>query len=119
VATLNEKWGSKPRPMPRIVAGTDLMTAMRRSIESAKEDAPEAAMRQTPPAAAAAATKPGCCLLRRRAAANRQEYLTLATIALRRSLAFWRRSVSATVTLGVTPDRFKVNCVIEFFQLSY
>ena len=31
---------AKPRPMPRIVAGTDLMTALRQSIEKAKEDAP-------------------------------------------------------------------------------
>jgi DNA end-binding protein Ku len=44
VTMLNEKKAGLPiakqRPMPRIVAGTDLMTALRQSIEKAKEDAP-------------------------------------------------------------------------------
>jgi hypothetical protein len=45
--------------MPRIVAGTDLMTALRQSIEKAKEDVPKTAARQTPPSPASAAAKPG------------------------------------------------------------
>ena len=45
--------------MPRIVAGTDLMSALRQSIENAKDEAPKAAAKQAPPApVAAAATKP-------------------------------------------------------------
>jgi hypothetical protein len=53
VAMLNEKKAgmpvSKQRQLPRIVAGTDLMAALRQSIESAKEAAPKPA----------AAVKPG------------------------------------------------------------
>jgi DNA end-binding protein Ku len=59
VTMLNEKKAGMPiakqRPMPRIVAGTDLMAALRQSIEKAKEEAPKAAVRQTPPTAAATA----------------------------------------------------------------
>jgi DNA end-binding protein Ku len=62
VAMLNEKRAGMPipkqRPMPRIVAGTDLMAALRQSIESAKEQTPKAAVRQTAPAPAPAAAKP-------------------------------------------------------------
>jgi DNA end-binding protein Ku len=57
LAMLNEKKAGLPapkqRPMPRIVAGTDLMAALRQSIEKAKEDTPKATARQ-PPAATAA-----------------------------------------------------------------
>jgi hypothetical protein len=42
---------AKPRPMPRIVAGTDLMAALRQSIDKAKEEAPKT--KQAPPAAVA------------------------------------------------------------------
>jgi DNA end-binding protein Ku len=62
VAMLNEKRAGMPipkqRPMPRIVAGTDLMAALKQSIEKAKEEAPKAAARQAAPAAAPAAAKP-------------------------------------------------------------
>ena len=63
VAMLSEKRAGMPvakqRPMPRIVAGTDLMSALRQSIENAKDQAPKAAAKQAPPApVAAAATKP-------------------------------------------------------------
>src|SRR5579863_1202692 len=54
VAMLNEKKAGMPvakeRPKPRIVAGTDLMAALRQSIETGKEAAP-----RTAPAAAKAA----------------------------------------------------------------
>jgi DNA end-binding protein Ku len=57
VTMLDEKKAGLPiakqRPMPRIVAGTDLMTALRQSIEKAKEDAP------APPAAKPAAAPKG------------------------------------------------------------
>jgi DNA end-binding protein Ku len=61
VTMLNEKKAGMPiakqRPMPRIVAGTDLMAALRQSIEKAKEDAPGTAVRPAPatPAAPVAA----------------------------------------------------------------
>jgi len=63
VAMLNEKRAGMPipkqRPMPRIVAGTDLMAALRQSIEKAKEETPKTAARQAAPAATpAAAAKP-------------------------------------------------------------
>ena len=63
VAMLSEKRAGMPvakqRPMPRIVAGTDLMSALRQSIENAKDQAPKAAAKQAPPApVATAATKP-------------------------------------------------------------
>jgi DNA end-binding protein Ku len=49
VAMLNEKKAgmpvSKQRQMPRIVAGTDLMAALRQSIEKAKEAAPKQAIK--------------------------------------------------------------------------
>jgi DNA end-binding protein Ku len=57
LAMLNEKKAGLPapkqRPMPRIVAGTDLMAALRQSIEKAKEEAPKAAAKQAPAATAA------------------------------------------------------------------
>ena len=44
---LNEKRAGMPipkqRPMPRDCAGTDLMAALRQSIEKAKEETPKAA----------------------------------------------------------------------------
>ena len=59
VTMLNEKKAGMPvakqRPMPRIVAGTDLMAALRQSIDKAKQEAPKTAAKQTPPAAAATA----------------------------------------------------------------
>ena len=63
VTMLNEKRAGMPipkqRPMPRIVAGTDLMAALRQSIEKAKEETPKTAARQAAPVATpAAATKP-------------------------------------------------------------
>jgi|ERR1700733_1785042 DNA end-binding protein Ku len=45
---------SKERPIPRIVAGTDLMAALRQSIEKAKEDAPKTAAKSAGPRAVAA-----------------------------------------------------------------
>jgi DNA end-binding protein Ku len=60
VAMLNEKRAGMPipkqRPMPRIVAGTDLMAALKQSIEKAKDEAPTTVARQAAPAPAA--TKP-------------------------------------------------------------
>jgi DNA end-binding protein Ku len=59
VAMLNEKRAGMPipkqRPMPRIVAGTDLMAALRQSIDKAKEETPKAATKQAPAAPAVAA----------------------------------------------------------------
>jgi DNA end-binding protein Ku len=59
VTMLNEKRAGMPipkeRPMPRIVAGTDLMAALRQSIDKAKEETPKAATKQAPTAPAAAA----------------------------------------------------------------
>ena len=50
IAMLNEKRAGMPipkeRPMPRIVAGTDLMAALKQSIEKAKAETPQAAARQ-------------------------------------------------------------------------
>ena len=70
IAMLNEKKAGLPapkqRPMPRIVAGTDLMAALRQSIEKAKEDAPKAAAKQAP--AATAAPKPAAAAKGKRAA---------------------------------------------------
>jgi DNA end-binding protein Ku len=61
VTMLNEKRAGMPipkeRPMPRIVAGTDLMAALRQSIDKAKEETPKTAIKQAP-AAPAAAAKP-------------------------------------------------------------
>jgi len=69
VAMLNEKKAGMPVPkqreLPRIVAGTDLMAALRQSIEKAKEAQPKPAAALKPasaaqpaaPAKAAAATK--------------------------------------------------------------
>jgi DNA end-binding protein Ku len=62
VAMLNEKRAGMPipkqRPMPRIVAGTDLMAALKQSIEKAKEETPKTAAKQAAPAAPAPAAKP-------------------------------------------------------------
>ena len=70
---LNEKRAGMPipkqRPMPRIVAGTDLMAALKQSIEKAKEETPKAAAKQAAPAAAAAAAaKPAAAAKGKRAA---------------------------------------------------
>jgi DNA end-binding protein Ku len=62
VAMLNEKRAGMPipkqRPAPRIVAGTDLMAALRQSIDKAKEETPRPAPKQASPADAAVAAKP-------------------------------------------------------------
>ena len=62
VTMLNEKRAGMPipkqRPMPRIVAGTDLMAALKQSIEKAREETPKTAARQAAPAAPAPAAKP-------------------------------------------------------------
>ena len=69
---LNEKRAGMPipkqRPMPRIVAGTDLMAALKQSIEKAKEEAPKTAAKQAPPAAPTAAAKPAAAPKGKRAA---------------------------------------------------
>jgi DNA end-binding protein Ku len=61
VAMLNEKRAGMPipkqRPMPRIVAGTDLMAALRQSIEKANDEAPKTAAKQAAPAKPTAAAK--------------------------------------------------------------
>ena len=71
VTMLNEKKAGMPiakqRPMPRIVAGTDLMAALKQSIDKAKEEAPKTAARQAAPAPAAAA-KPAAAPKGKRAA---------------------------------------------------
>ena len=58
VTMLNEKRAGMPipkqRPIPRIVAGTDLMAALKQSIEKAKDEAPKTAAKQASPAAASA-----------------------------------------------------------------
>jgi hypothetical protein len=58
---LNEKRAGMPipkqRPMPRIVAGTDLMAALRQSIEKANDEAPKTAAKQAAPAKPTAAAK--------------------------------------------------------------
>jgi DNA end-binding protein Ku len=72
VAMLNEKRAGMPipkqRPMPRIVAGTDLMAALRQSIDKAKEETPKTATKQAPPAPAAAAAKPAAAAKGKRTA---------------------------------------------------
>jgi DNA end-binding protein Ku len=72
VGMLNEKRAGMPilkqRPMPRIVAGTDLMAALRQSIDKAKEETPKTATRQAPPAPAAAAAKPAAAAKGKRTA---------------------------------------------------
>jgi DNA end-binding protein Ku len=80
VTMLNEKKAGMPiakqRPMPRIVAGTDLMTALRQSIEQAKEGVPKTAV--TPPTPAPAAAQPAAASKGKRAAkgsSNQREML--------------------------------------------
>jgi DNA end-binding protein Ku len=72
VGMLNEKRAGMPipkqRPMPRIVAGTDLMWALRQSIDKAREETPKTATRQAPPAPAAAAAKPAAAAKGKRTA---------------------------------------------------
>jgi DNA end-binding protein Ku len=72
VTMLNEKKAGMPiakqRPMPRIVAGTDLMAALRQSIDKAKEEAPKTAAVKQAPAAPAAAAKPAAAPKSKRAA---------------------------------------------------
>jgi DNA end-binding protein Ku len=71
VAMLNEKRAGMPipkqRPMPRIVAGTDLMAALKQSIEKAKEETPKVAARQAA-AVAPAAAKPAAAAKGKRTA---------------------------------------------------
>ena len=54
----------KQPPMPRIVAGTDLMAALRQSIDKAKEETPKANARQAAPAVG---TKPAAAAKGKRA----------------------------------------------------
>ncbi len=74
VAMLNEKRAGMPipkqRPMPRIVAGTDLMAALKQSIEKAKDETPKMVAKQVPLAtpAPAAAPKPASAAKGKRAA---------------------------------------------------
>jgi DNA end-binding protein Ku len=72
VAMLNEKRAGMPiakqRPMPRIVAGTDLMAALKQSIEKAKDAAPQTPARQAAPPAPAVAAKPAAAAKGKRAA---------------------------------------------------
>jgi DNA end-binding protein Ku len=86
VAMLNEKRAGMPipkqRPMPRIVAGTDLMAALKQSIETAKAEAPKTAAKQAPPAVAApissVAAKPAAAAKGKRTAkgnSNQREML--------------------------------------------
>src|ERR1700734_3561241 len=55
VTMLNEKRAGMPipkeRPMPRIVAGTDLMAALKQSIEKAKDETPKMVAKQRGPGA--------------------------------------------------------------------
>ena len=63
MAMINEKKAglpvSKQRELPRIVAGTDLMAALRQSIEKSKEAAPKATVTKPAPATAAAGAPKG------------------------------------------------------------
>ena len=73
VTMLNDKRAGMPisreRPIPRIVAGTDLMAALKQSIEKAKEETPKTAARQVAPAAAVpAAAKPAAAAKGKRTA---------------------------------------------------
>ena len=54
--------------MPRIVAGTDLMAALKQSIEKAKDETPKTAARQAAPAVAPAAAKPAAAAKGKRTA---------------------------------------------------
>ena len=72
VAMLNEKRAGMPipkqRPVPRIVAGTDLMAALKQSIDKAKEQAPKTPVKQAPPTATADAARPVATAKGKRAA---------------------------------------------------
>jgi DNA end-binding protein Ku len=72
VAMLNEKRAGMPipkqRPMPRIVAGTDLMAALKQSIDKAKEETQKTATKQALPAPATAVAKPPASAKGKRAA---------------------------------------------------
>ncbi len=72
VAMLNEKRAGMPipkqRPMPRIVAGTDLMAALRQSIEKAKEETPKPAAKQAAPAARGSRSEARCAAKGKRTA---------------------------------------------------
>ncbi len=74
VAMLNEKKAgmpvSKQRELPRIVAGTDLMAALRQSIERAKEAQPKptVASKSAPPAQPVTAAKPAAASKGKKAA---------------------------------------------------
>jgi hypothetical protein len=71
---LNEKKAgmpvSKQRELPRIVAGTDLMAALRQSIERAKEAQPKptVAIKPAPPAQPVTAAKPAAASKGKKAA---------------------------------------------------
>ena len=76
VAMLNEKRAGMPipkqRPMPRIVAGTDLMAALKQSIEKAKEETPKTAARQAAPRSGRTSRNKACCSGQRQADGERQ-----------------------------------------------
>jgi DNA end-binding protein Ku len=65
VAMINEKRAglpvSKQRELPRVVAGTDLMAALRQSVERAKETAPKQAAAVVPKGKKAAKRNAGQC----------------------------------------------------------
>jgi DNA end-binding protein Ku len=76
VAMLNEKKAGMPVPkqreLPRIVAGTDLMAALRQSIEKAKEAQPKAAPAAKPaPATQPVAAAKAAAVAKGKKAANR------------------------------------------------
>jgi DNA end-binding protein Ku len=78
VAMLSEKRAGMPipkqRPMPRIVAGTDLMAALKQSIEKAKEETPRTLAKPAAPTAAApAAAKPAAAAKGKRAAKSNSD----------------------------------------------
>jgi len=87
VAMLNEKKAgmpvSKKRELPRIVAGTDLMAALRQSIERAKDVAPKptAAVKAALTTQPVAAAKPAAAAKGKKANRNREQREMLLPIA--------------------------------------
>ena len=90
---LNDKRAGMPisteRPMPRIVAGTDLMAALKQSIEKAKEETPKTAARQV--AAAAAVPAQQSLLQRPKVSGRRKAARTSARCCCRLQAAHPRR----------------------------
>jgi DNA end-binding protein Ku len=81
VSMLNEKRAGMPipkeRPMPRIVAGTDLMAALRQSIEKAKDETPKTGAKQASPAAPPAVAKPAAAAKGKRKGSSDQREMLL------------------------------------------